>query len=103
MERATTAHELDVLKDLLCCADCSLLVLGRVIPVVLVQQQRILCITRTLEHNYILPISTVRIQLHVSALYVGHLQVEIFNLQISYRLSIIIIINSLTNYNILLA
>ena len=29
-------------------------------------------------------ISTVRIQLHVSVLYVGHLQVEIFNLQISY-------------------
>ena len=42
------------------------------------------CITRTVKHNYILPISTVRIQLHVSALYVGHLQVEIFNLQISY-------------------
>ena len=46
--------------------------------------QRILCITRTVEHNYILPISTVRIQLHVSILYVDHLQVEIFNLQISY-------------------
>ena len=43
-----------------------------------------LCITRTVKHNYILPISTVRIQLHVSVLYVGHLQVEIFNLQISY-------------------
>ena len=28
-------------------------------------------------NNYILPSSTVRIQLHVSALYVGHLQVEI--------------------------
>jgi len=40
--------------------------------------QRILCITRTVKHNYILPISTVRIQLHVSALYVDHLQVEIF-------------------------
>jgi len=36
-----------------------------------------LCITRTVEHNYILSSSTVRIQLHVSALYVGHLQVEI--------------------------
>jgi len=47
-------------------------------------QQRILCITRTVKHNYILPISTVRIQLHVSVLYVDHLQVEIFNLQISY-------------------
>ena len=42
------------------------------------------CVTRTVEHNYILPISTVRIQLHVSVLYVDHLQVEIFNLQISY-------------------
>jgi len=31
-----------------------------------------------------LPISTVRIQLHVSVLYVDHLQVEIFNLQFSY-------------------
>jgi len=36
-----------------------------------------LCITRTVEHNYILPSSTVGIQLHVSALYVGHLQVVI--------------------------
>jgi len=29
----------------------------------------------TAEHNYISPSSTVGIQLHVSALYVGHLQV----------------------------
>ena len=29
------------------------------------------------EHNYISPSSAVRIQLHVSALYVGHLQVVI--------------------------
>jgi len=35
----------------------------------------LLCTTRTVEHNYILPSSTVGIQLHVSALYVGHLQV----------------------------
>ena len=28
----------------------------------------------TVEHNYISPSSTVGIQLHVSALYVGHLQ-----------------------------
>jgi hypothetical protein len=34
--------------------------------------------------KFILPISTVRIQLHVSVLYVDHLQVEISNLQISY-------------------
>ena len=53
----------------------------------LVQQQRILCNTRTVKHNYILPISTVRIQLHVSVLHVDHLQVEIFNLQISYTRS----------------
>ena len=38
---------------------------------------RIYFITLTVEHNYILPSSTVRIQLRVSALYVGHLQVEI--------------------------
>ena len=50
----------------------------------LVQYQRILCVTRTVKHNYILPSSTVRIQLHVSVLRVDHLQVEIFNLQISY-------------------
>jgi len=36
-----------------------------------------LCNTHTVEHNYILPSSTVGIQLHVSALYVGHLQVVI--------------------------
>jgi len=34
-------------------------------------------ITHTVEHNYISPSSTVSIQLHVSALYVGHLQVVI--------------------------
>ena len=39
---------------------------------------RILCITRTVKHNYNSPISTVRIQLHVLAIYVGHIQVEIF-------------------------
>jgi len=44
---------------------------------VLDQYQRILCITCTVEHNYILPSSIVGIQLHVSAVYVGHLQVEI--------------------------
>ena len=36
-----------------------------------------LCITHTVEHNYISPISTVGIQLHVSALYVVHRQVVI--------------------------
>jgi len=39
--------------------------------------QPLLCITHTVEHNYISPSSTVGIQLHVSALYVGHLQVVI--------------------------
>jgi len=33
-----------------------------------------LCVTHTVEHNYVSPSSTVGIQLHVSALYVGHLQ-----------------------------
>ena len=56
---------------------CTYVVLSCVIPVVLVQKQRILCITRTVEHNYNSPIITVRIQLHVSVLYVGHLQVDI--------------------------
>jgi len=36
-----------------------------------------LFITHTVEHNYISPSSTIGIQLHVSALYVGHLQVAI--------------------------
>ena len=36
-----------------------------------------MCITHTVEHNYISPSSTVGLQLHVSALYVGHLQVVI--------------------------
>ena len=35
------------------------------------------CITHTVEHIYISSSSTVGIQLHVSALYVGHLQVVI--------------------------
>jgi hypothetical protein len=39
--------------------------------------RRILCDRHTVEHNYISPSSTVGIQLHVSALYVGHLQVVI--------------------------
>jgi len=36
-----------------------------------------LCITHTVQHNYISPSSTVGMQLHVSAVYVGHLQVVI--------------------------
>jgi len=36
------------------------------------------CITHTVKHNYISPSSTVGIQLHVSALYVGHLQGVIY-------------------------
>jgi len=36
-----------------------------------------LCITHTVEHNYISPSSTVGLQLHVSALYVGHFQAVI--------------------------
>jgi len=36
------------------------------------------CITHTVEHKYISPSSTVEIQLHVSAQYVGHLQVVFY-------------------------
>ena len=36
-----------------------------------------LCITHTVEYNCISPSSTVGIQLHVSALYVGYFQVVI--------------------------
>jgi len=39
--------------------------------------KELLCITHTVEHNYISPSSTVGIQLHVSALYVDHLHVVI--------------------------
>ena len=46
--------------------------------------KEVLCITHTVEHNYISPSSTLGIQLHVSALYVGHLQVVI----LTYRAAI---------------
>jgi len=36
-----------------------------------------LCIKHTVEHNYNSPCSTVGLQLHVSALYIDHLQVVI--------------------------
>jgi len=39
--------------------------------------KKFLCITHTVEHNYISPTCTVGIQLYVSALYVDHLQVVI--------------------------
>jgi len=39
--------------------------------------KELLCITHTVENNCISPSSTVGLQLHVSALYVGHLQVVI--------------------------
>ena len=42
------------------------------------------CVLHVQSNNYILPISTVRIQLHVSVLYVDHLQVQI----LTYRLVI---------------
>ena len=35
------------------------------------------CVTHTVEHNYISPSSTVDIQLHVSALHIDHFQVVI--------------------------
>jgi len=43
----------------------------------LVTDKEFLCITHTVEHNYISPGSTVGIQLHVSAINVNHLQVVI--------------------------
>ena len=60
------------------CPEWNWMVLRSVIPVVLVHYQRILSITGTVKHNNISLSSTVRIQLHVSALYVGHLQVVIY-------------------------
>ena len=50
----------------------------------ILDNKEFLCIARTAKHNYILPINTVIIQLHVSVLYVDHLQVEI----LTYRLVI---------------
>ena len=46
-------------------------------PLCWFNNKEFLCITHTAEHNYISPSSTVGIQLHVSALYVGQLQVLI--------------------------
>ena len=46
-------------------------------PLCWLNKKEFLCITHTVEHNYISPNSTVGIQLHVSALYVGHFQVMI--------------------------
>jgi hypothetical protein len=45
-----------------------------------------LFITHTVEHSHISPSSTVGIQLHVSALYVGHLQVTIYLTQQRYEM-----------------
>jgi len=42
------------------------------------ENKEFLCITHTVEHNYVSPSSSVGIQLYVSVLYVGHLQVVIF-------------------------
>jgi len=46
-------------------------------PLCWFSNKEFLCITHTFEHNYISPSSTVGTQPHVSALYVGHLQVVI--------------------------
>ena len=46
-------------------------------PLCWFNNKEFLLITHTVEHNYISPCSTVGIQLHVSTLYVGHLQVVI--------------------------
>ena len=41
----------------------------------ILNNKEFLCITHTVEHNYISSSSTQGLQRHVSALYVGHLQV----------------------------
>ena len=46
-------------------------------PLCWFNNKEFLCITHTVEHNYISPSSTVGTQLHVSALYVDNLQVVI--------------------------
>jgi len=46
-------------------------------PLCWFNNKEFLCITHIVEHNYISPSSAVGIQLHVSALYVGHIQVVI--------------------------
>jgi len=43
-------------------------------------------ITHTAEHNNISPSTTVGIQLHVSTLYVGHLQVVIYLTEQQYKM-----------------
>jgi len=48
-----------------------------VIPMCWFNNKEFLWVTHTVEHNYISPSSTVGMQLHVSALYVDHLQVVI--------------------------
>jgi len=45
-----------------------------------------LFITRTVKHKYISRSSTVGIQLHVSALYVGHLQDMIYLTEQLYKM-----------------
>ena len=47
------------------------------------------CITHRVENNYISPSSTVGIQLHVSALYVGHLQVVIYLTEQLYKMCVV--------------
>jgi len=47
---------------------------GTAIQVAL-NNKEFLCITHTVEYNYISSSSALELQLHVSALYVGHLQV----------------------------
>ena len=44
-------------------------------PLCWFNSKEFLCITHTVEHNYISPSITLGLQLRVSALYVGHLQV----------------------------
>jgi len=55
-----------------------ILAIGRAVKsYVHLSNKEFVCITHTIEHNYISPSNAVGIQLHVSALYVDHLQVVI--------------------------
>jgi len=45
-----------------------------------------LCISHTVEHNYISSSSTVGLQLNISALYVGHFQVVTWLSEYLYKM-----------------
>jgi len=60
--------------------------LEKTIPVMITFRNKEFSVLYTVEHNYISPSSTVGIQLHVSALYVGHLQVVLWLTEQLYKM-----------------